>query len=98
MKNVVPLFDHKNVKSVLVEPERTLTDVREFLAASADLGHAVTELSKRFDAIDETIASIDDAEARSRLKRSTISNRETLARALSRLTQEIVKLIECSQK
>jgi hypothetical protein len=96
MNNVVRLFDRENVEPVLSEPERIVTAATNVLAASAELDHAVKELSKRFDAIENAIASIgDDAETRSRLKQSTKLSREALLRAVLQLTQEIGKLVDC---
>jgi hypothetical protein len=93
MNNVVRLFDRQNVETVLSEPERILTAVTNILAASTELDHAVKELSKRFDAIENAIASIDNVETRSRLKQSSRLSRETLFGATLQLTQVIGEFI-----
>jgi hypothetical protein len=94
-KNVVRLFDHKNSEFVLSEPDRITTAVTNVLAASANLGDAVKELSTSFDAIDHAIASIDNAETRSRLARSIKLSQETFSKALIHLTQEIGRSLGC---
>jgi hypothetical protein len=70
-----------------------VTAVTNILAASAELDHAIKELSKRFDAIENAIASIDNVETRSRLKQSGRLSRETLFSATLQLTQVIGEFI-----
>jgi hypothetical protein len=95
MDNVVRLFDRKGFKPVLSNPVRIVTTVTNVLVANAELHQAIAELSKHFDAIENAITSIDDAEAGSRPRQSTTLSRETLLRAKLQLTKQIGKLIEC---
>jgi histidinol dehydrogenase len=95
MNNSIRLFDQGNVEHGLPKPERIATAVTNILVANAELEGAVKELSKRFDAMEIAIASIDDAEARSRYKQSSKLSRETLLSAMRRLTQVIGELAAC---
>jgi hypothetical protein len=65
------------------------------LASSAQLVHAANDLSKQFDAIENAIDTIDDAETRTRLKQSTKLSRETLSKAMLKLSQQIRKVVNC---
>jgi hypothetical protein len=94
MNNVIRLFAQKNVEIVHSEPEtRVAAAVTSVLASSAQLGRAVKELSKHSDEIEKSIDAIDDTETRSRLKQSTKLSRETLSKAILRLSRQIGKLL-----
>lgn len=95
MDNVIRLFDQENVERVLPKPERVATAVTNILAANAELDHAVKELSKHFDAIENAIASIDDAQTKIRLEQSSKLSRETLLSATLQLTQMIGEFVGC---
>jgi hypothetical protein len=88
MNNVVRLFDRD------LEPERIMVAEKSLLAAGAELNHAVNAFSKRLDKIDNAIASIDDAESRSRLANTNKLSREQLFAAALQLTREIKKFVK----
>ena len=96
MNNVVPLFARKNAEIVHSEPEAPIaTAVTSIFASTGQLGHAVKELSKQFEAIENAIDTIDDTETRNRLKESTKLSRETLSKALLKLSQQIGNFLYC---
>jgi hypothetical protein len=68
---------------------------RAFWHRGAQLVHAAKDLSKQFDAIENAIDTIDDAETRTRLKQSTKLSRETLSKAMLKLSQQIRKVVNC---
>jgi hypothetical protein len=55
----------------------------------------VKELSKHFDAVENSIDKIDDTENRNRLKQSTKLSRETLLKAMLQLSPQIGKWVGC---
>jgi hypothetical protein len=63
------------------------------LASTGQLGDAVKELSKQFEAIETAIDTIDCTETRNRLKESTKLSRETLSKALLKQSQQIGNLL-----
>jgi hypothetical protein len=93
MNNVVRLFDKKNFELISSDSDRIVTAVANFLAESSKLSGAVKTLAKNFDAIEYAIASIDDAETRSRLEQSAKRSQEMLLRALIQTTHEIGKSV-----
>jgi hypothetical protein len=98
MNNVVPLFARKNAEIVLSESEICIsTAVTNILALTRRLGHTVKELSKQFEAIEAAIDTIDDTETRNRLKESTELSRETLSKAVLKLSQQIGHFLNCSR-
>jgi hypothetical protein len=92
MNNVIRLFERKNAGFPLPEAERIAIVTMNLLASSAQLDHAVKELSKRIDVIENAIDSLDDTEARSRLGQSTSLDRKVLSKAALELSQAIRKL------
>jgi hypothetical protein len=95
MNNVVRLFDQKNFEIGFSESDRITTAGTNALAASAKLADAVKELSKSFNAIEQAIASIDDAETKSRFKQPIKRSQEASLRALIQMVQEIGKSVGC---
>jgi hypothetical protein len=92
MNNVVRLFRNK-VDGVPSKPVGIATAVMNIFVANVDLARAFKELSERFDAIENAIASIDDAVTRSTLREPTRFSREALSTAVLQLTQQIGKLV-----
>jgi hypothetical protein len=97
MNNVVQLFDRNSSKPGLSEANRIETAVKTVLVANAELDHAVKGLSKHYAAIDNIIASVDDAETRNRLTRSTKLSRDSLLSAALQLTQQIKMVVHRDQ-
>jgi hypothetical protein len=96
MGNVIRLFARRNDEFAPSEPETCFsTASTSILASSAQLVHAAKDLSKQFDAIENAIDTIDDAETRTRLKQSTKLSRETLSKAMLKLSQQIRKVVNC---
>jgi hypothetical protein len=92
MGNVIRLFARRSDELAPSEPETCFsTASTSILASSAQLAHAASDLSKQFDAIENAIDTIHDAETRARLKQSTKLSRETLSKAMLKLSQEISK-------
>jgi hypothetical protein len=62
-------------------------------ASNVKLIHAAAELSRQFDAIETAIETVEDAETRARLKQSAKQSRETLLKAMLKLSQQIEAII-----
>lgn len=96
MGNVIPLFAPKNAEMVVSESETCIAAaVARILTSSAQLDHAVNDLSEHFDSIEKAIDTIDDTETRTRLQESTKLSRETLLNAMRKLSQQIGTLVGC---
>jgi hypothetical protein len=90
MSNVLQLFKQDKIKD---DPSDYNADVAiaasGVLALSAQLGRAVKELSKQFDAVDRVIDALGDTETRTRHKRSMKLTRKALTSATLGLSQQI---------
>jgi hypothetical protein len=99
MNNVIELFSRKNKKSVAGPPSETdtsiSTNLTSIMALTGQLGGAVKDVLKHFDAIENAIDTIDDTETRNRLKRTTELSREAMLKAVLQLALQIGKLVRC---
>jgi hypothetical protein len=95
MSNVFQLFRQEKSET---QSDLVTTAVRNIFASSAELGRKINELSICFDAADEAIDALVDAEIRTRHKHLMKLNRETLASATLGLSEQIGKLPGATHK
>ena len=96
MDNVIRIFAQKNNEIALSEPATDISPAMTGILASTEhLGQTVKDILKHFDAIENAIDTIEDAEKRSRLKQSTKMSKETLLKAMLQLTRQIEKIVGC---
>lgn len=90
MENVIRLFARKNVETVLSEHDRRVAAaVTNILTSSSQLGDALKDISRRFDAIDTAVGTIGNSEIRTRLEQSIKLERETISKMAIELSRSI---------
>ena len=98
MNNVIRLFAPAHAEMPSSESEtRISTAVAEVLAVAEKLGPAIKTLSRNFNAMEASIDTVDDMEARTRHLQSIKRSREALSNALLNLIQQIGKLVTCHE-
>jgi hypothetical protein len=97
MANVIRLSTRRNGDITASEPETPVATAKtSMLESGARLIDIAKELSRQFDAVENAINTIGDAEARTRLKQSTKLSRDALLEALLDLSQRICEVVNQS--
>jgi hypothetical protein len=94
MSNVVPLFKQETIDNhPSYDPSNNVTiAIADILASCIQLSHTVKGLSKYFDAVDQAIDGLGDAESKNRLDQLMKLTSKALAAAMHELSLAIKQL------